>query len=233
MSLFREIQLLLERTYGSTGINLEKFLLGEKRSHELFLMAGATAAQISDLGRVFLRISNGKLHMGIFYSPRIIEALEHNHPQCGLNDGNILPFMVFLEEIDHAVHAALKFKEGERDIYSEPFVRDLELQAKIDTYLILQRFCAFFSNQKQLTQQDRHWLLSSTFDTDAGGYEDPTVSERYYESNQLGRRYVQYLDQLTNKKRTSEIRSFRKLTYRGKQRRITAVTKRLRSRASS
>jgi len=226
MTLLREIQLLLERTYGPTGINLEKFLLDTDRSQSLFLMAGATAAQIADLGRVFLRIVDGKLYMGIFYNPRVIEALECNNPQCGLNDGNILPFMVFLEEIDHAVHAALKFKEGERDIYNESFIRDLELQAKIDTYLILQKFCVFFNEPKKLTTQDRRWLLSSTFDTDAGMYEDPVVGERYYESNQLGRKYVRYLDRLTNAKRTTEIRQFRRLTYGGKKRRIAALTKR-------
>src|SRR5206468_3684569 len=94
-----------------------------------------TAGQISDLGRTFLRVADGKLRVGIYYQPRVIEALERENPQFGLTDSNVLPFMVFLEEVDHAVHASLKYLEGHRDIFSESFVRDLELQAKVDTYL--------------------------------------------------------------------------------------------------
>ncbi len=85
----------------------------------------------------------------------MVEALEANNPAGGLNDENIFPFMVFLEELDHSVHAALKFQEGVRDIHSESFVRDLELQAKVDTYLILQKYCAFFNKPQRLTEPDQ------------------------------------------------------------------------------
>ena len=129
-------------------------------------MAGASAAQISDLGRVFLRIVDGKLRLGIHYDPSVIEVLEGNNPACGLNDQNIISFMVFLEELDHAVHVALKFREGIRDIHSEAFVRDLELQAKVDTYLVLQKYCAFFNSPPKLTDADRRWLKACVFDRD-------------------------------------------------------------------
>lgn len=223
MTLLRQIQLLLERTYGKTGVNLEDFLLGPDRSSELTELAGASAAQISDLGRVFLRVVDGKLRMGIYYDPSVIEALEKNHPQHGLNDENILPFTVFLEELDHAVHAALKFREGARDLYSDTFVRDLELQAKVDTYLILQKYCAFFNTSCRATETDRRWLKACLFETDNATDRDPSLARRYEQCNRLGRRYVRYLDTLAPARRTSEIRRFRKLTYAGKQNRIAAV----------
>jgi hypothetical protein len=223
MTLLNEIQILLERTYGATGVNLEDFLLSSRRGRVLSEMAGASAAQISDLGRVFLRIVDGKLRMGIYYDPNVVEALEHNNPACGLNDENIIPFMVFLEELDHAVHAALKFREGVRDIHSEGFVRDLELQEKIDTYLVLQKYCAFFNKSQRLTDADRRWLKACVFDRENADFGDPLLAERYHETNRLARRYVCHLDRLSKARRTTEIRRFRKLGYAQKRGRITSV----------
>jgi len=213
MTLLREIQMLLERTYGDTGVNLEDFLLSPQRCRTLSEMAGASAAQISDLGRVFLRIIGGKLRMGIHYDPSVIRTLEGNNPACGLNDENILAFMVFLEELDHAVHAALKFREGKRDIHTEAFVRDLEIQAKVDTYLILQKYCAFFNKPPRLTEADRRWLKACVFDRDNAVFDDPLLAARYHETNRLARRYARHLDCLPRTRRTAEIRRFRKLTY--------------------
>ncbi len=225
MTLLREIQLLLERTYGPTGVNLENFLLSNQRGQALSDMAGTTASQISDLGRVFLRVMDGKLRLGIYYNASVIESLEKNNPQYGLNDENILPFMVFLEELDHAVHASLKFSEGTCDISTESFVRDLELQAKVDTYLILQMYCAFFNKPKKLTDADRRWLKACVFDSENFAYEHPVIRERYRTTNRLGRRYVRFLDGLSPARRTSEIRRFRKLSYDEKRRRVTLVAK--------
>jgi hypothetical protein len=149
--------------------------------------------------------------------------LEGNNPACGLNDQNIVPFMVFLEELDHAVHAALKFREGIRDIHSEVFVRDLELQAKIDTYLVLQKYCAFFNSPQKLTDADRRWLKACVFDRDNAVFEEPVLAERYHETNRLARRYVRHLDALPPSRRTTEIRRFRKLTYSQKCDRIAVA----------
>ena len=223
MTLLREIQLLLERTYGVTGVNFEEFLLSTSRSRALSEMAGTSAAQISDLGRVFLRVVDGKLRLGIHYDASVIDALEERNPAYGLDDENILPFMVFIEELDHAVHAALKFREGVRGIHDETFVRDLELQAKVDTYLILQKYCAFFNTPQKVTDIDRRWLKASVFDHDTGAFEDPRLARRYRETNKLGRRYVGHLDTLTPKRRTAEIRHFRRLTYSQKRDRIAAA----------
>jgi len=223
MTLLREIQLLLERTYGETGVNFEEFLLSPSRNRTLSEMAGTSAAQISDLGRVFLRVVGGKLRLGIHYDASVIEALEKHNPAYGLGDDNILAFMVFIEELDHAVHAALKFHEGTRNIHNEQFVRDLELQAKVDTYLILQKYCAFFNNPQRVTDADRRWLKACVFDHDTGAFEDPRLARRYRETNKLARRYVAHLDRLSRKRRTAEIRQFRKLTYPQKRDRVAAL----------
>jgi hypothetical protein len=224
MTLLAEIQRLLEKTYGETGVNLEDCLLNSERHKLLAALSSTTAGQISDLGRTFLREANGKLRVGIYYQPSVIASLERENPQYGLTDSNILPFMVFLEEVDHAVHASLKYLEGFRNIFTEDFVRDLELQAKVDVYLILQMYCAFFNTPKRLTDADRRWLKACVFDSENFVYEEPMLAERYRATNHLGRRYVRYLDKLKPAPRTAEIRRFRKLSYRQKQARIAALT---------
>jgi hypothetical protein len=221
-TLLREVQSILESTYGPTGLNLEDFLLDHRRNQQLLAMTDVSMGQVSDLGRVFLRHADGQLRMGIYFDHSVITALEQDNPQYGLNDRNVLPFMVFLEETDHAVHAALKFLAGDHDIHSELFVRDLELQAKVDTYLILQKYCAFFNPDHKLTEPDRRWLKACVFDAEKFAYEAPHLRQRYHETNRLARRYVKYLDGLPAKNRTTEIRKFRKLDYRRKQKRIAS-----------
>jgi hypothetical protein len=172
---------------------------------------------------VFLRVVDDKLRLGIYYAPSVIAALEQHNPQQSLSDENLMPLLVFLEEIDHAVHATLKFRDGHRDVYSESFVRDLELQAKVDTYLMLQRFCAAFNENGTLTAADRRWLRAGVFDSACFAYAEPLIAERYLETNRDARRYARYLDKLTPERRTREIRRFRTLGYAAKRRRIDAV----------
>jgi hypothetical protein len=222
-NLLREVQSILESTYGPTGVNLEEFLLDSHRNQQLLALTNVSMGQVSDLGRVFLRRVDGRLRMGIYFDQSVITALEHNNPQFGLSDENILPFMVFLEETDHAVHAALKFLEGDHDVFAETFVRDLEVQAKIDTYLILQKYCEFFNPDQKLTDADRRWLTACVFDAEKFAYDDPHLRRRYHETNRLARRYAKHLDRLTPAKRTTEIRRFRKLDYRRKQQRIASL----------
>jgi hypothetical protein len=223
MTLLRQIQLLLERTYGSTGVNFEEFIIGSERYRRLAALADASVADMSDLGRVFLRVTEGQLAIGIYYDERVIHALEARNPQCGVTDANVGPFMVFLEELDHAVHAALKFRDGVRDIDSESFACDLELQARVDMYLILQMYRAGTNRSRRLTHCDRQWLRNRLFDMEDCVYADPVLGTRYREGNRLGRRYARYLDTLTADGRPAEIRAFRRLTFPEKRALIDAL----------
>lgn len=203
MTLLREIQLLLERTYGRTGLNLEECIIGPTRRREWERETGSCAEEMSHLGRLFLRQEDGRLRMGIYYDPRVITALEQNSPHHGLNEANVVPFLVFLEELDHAVHAALKYLEGNTNIYSESFVRDLELQARVDLYLILQIYCASHNPGRRLTENDRRWLQACVFDCETFAYDDGSLRDRYRDSNHLGRRYVMWLERLPAVRRTA------------------------------
>src|SRR5580692_8917025 len=113
-TLFSEIQRLFERTYARVGINLEDCLIDRKRCGQLSRLAGASARELSDMARTFLRTSDDRLYVGIYYSRWLIEQLEKHDPRSGVSESNIRSLIAFVEEINHALHASLQFQAGVR-----------------------------------------------------------------------------------------------------------------------
>lgn len=224
MTLLEEIQVLLERTYATTGIKLESFLIGRQRFEDLSEMAGSYTREMSDEGRTFLRTLDGNLLLAIHYSAHVVDRLERENPKQTLNDRNIRPLIVFVEEITHALHAALRFLEGHRDIAREEFSRDLELQGKVDTYLVLQWLVGSLRGARRLESADRDWLRFHLFESERFDYNDENLVERYRETNSLGATYTRYLDTVKPAERVFEIRQFRPLTYDGKRRHIHGLS---------
>ncbi len=223
-TLFSEIQRLFERTYATVGINLEDCLIDGKRCGQLSRAAGASARELSHLARTFLRTVGGQLHVGIYYSRWLIDQLEKNDPRAGLNDANIRSLIAFVEEIDHALHAALQFQRGSRAIGSEAFARNLELQAQVDTYLVLLMFVAFFRKAQKVSRTDRRWLRFHLFARhDPHAYRDPNLRGRYLETTELAVDYTRYLDTLNGLRRLEEIRAFHALDYPAKKAHILAL----------
>jgi hypothetical protein len=226
-TLFSEIQRLFERTYASVGINLEECLIDRQRCGQLSRLAGASARELSELARTFLRRSGDQLYVGIYYSRWLIDQLERNDPRRGISESNIRALIAFVEEINHALHASLKFKEGLREIHSEEFVRNLELQSLVDTYLVLLLFVAFFRKAQRVSRTDRRWLRFHLFAaTDPTAYSDPNLRGRYLETSQLAARYTQYLDSLNGLRRVEEIRKFHSLGFGEKKLLILALPER-------
>lgn len=221
MSLLRELQQITERTYKkSSGVNLEEFIIGKRRFLTLSEICSQETRELSNLARIFFRVVGGRLYMAIYYSESMISVLEANDPRKGLSEKNIYPFVVFIEELNHAVHAAIKFISGEREIQHEEFIRDLELLAKIDTYQILKFFVAYFNQSKQLEKFDRLWLRHHLFERSDFSYHNPHLANRYFETNWLGEKYTRFLDGLSPKQRVDEIRQFRAMDYPMKKRYI-------------
>ncbi|GAB4166806.1 MAG: hypothetical protein Fur0032_04470 [Terrimicrobiaceae bacterium] len=224
-TLFREIQCLLERTYASVGVNLEDCLIGRQRCAQLSALAGAQSAELSMLARTFLREVGGHLHVAIYFSNWLIEELEKHDPRCGLSQQNIAPLISFVEEINHALHAALRFQRGERPNRTEDYVRNLELQSKVDTYLVLLLFMAFFRRPGRITRADRKWLRFHAFSSAThAGFRDPCLRGRYRETNLLAASYTKFLEGLGRQRRIEEIRLFHALDYPEKKRHILALT---------
>jgi len=223
-TLFHDIQRLFERTYAGVGINLEECLIDHRRSRQLTALAGAQAAELNETAKTFLRAANGRLHVGIYYSNWLIEQLEQHDPRAGLSERNISALIAFVEEINHALHASLRFLDGERPGRSEQYTRNLELQAQVDTYLVLLLFAAFFRRPGKLTREDRRWLRFHMFqDRSKSGFRDHSLRARYVECTELAASYTRYLESLAEQARLDEIRTFHALDYHEKKARILAL----------
>src|SRR5947208_12686854 len=226
-TLFSQIQRLFERTYAQVGINLEDCLIDQGRCSQLSRLAGANARELSELARTFLRHADDQLYVGIYYSRWLIEQLERHDPRAGLSDRNIRSLIAFVEEINHALHAALQFQKGQCEIASEDFARNLELQARVDTYLVLLLFVAFFRKTQKVSRTDRRWLRFHLFAAEnPGAFRSPSPRGRYLETSQLAASYTRYLDTLNGQRRLDEIRRFHSLDYGAKRERILALTDR-------
>ena len=223
-TLFSEIQRLFERTYAAVGINLEDCLIDRHRCGHLSRLAGASARELSELARTFLRRAGDELYIGIYYSQWLIEQLELHDPRAGLSDANIRQLIAFTEEINHALHAALQFQRGVRAIHDEDFARNLELQAQVDTYLVLLLFVGFFRKTQKVSRTDRRWLRFHLFSRHcAHAYADANLRGRYLETTELARQYTRCLDALNGVRRVDEIRVFHALDYAQKKERILAL----------
>ena len=224
-TLFSQIQRLLERTYAQVGINLEDCIIDRARSVHLSKLAGASARELNEIARTFLRHAGDQLYVGIYYSRWLIDQLERHDPRGGLSDTNIRSLIVFVEELNHALHAALQFKNGAREISSEDFARNLELQAQVDTYLVLLLFVAFFRKTQRVSKTDRRWLRFHLFARQCpNAFHSRNLRARYLEAAELASSYTRYLDTLNGMRRLDEIRRFRSLGYTAKKTRILALT---------
>jgi len=223
-TLFSEIQRLFERTYASIGVNLEDCLIDSRRCRQLSALAGAQCAELSMLARTFLREADGALHVGIYYSGWLVEQLEKHDPRSGLSGDNISPLIVFVEEINHALHAVLRFRAGENPSSSEDYARNLELQGSVDTYLVLLLFMAIFRRPGTMTAMDRKWLRFHMFSRETGAsFSSENLRSRYMETTMLAKSYTLYLESLSAAARIQEIRVFHALDYTSKKDRISDV----------
>ncbi|RMD99013.1 MAG: hypothetical protein D6814_06365, partial [Calditrichaeota bacterium] len=217
MSLLSQIQQLTETTYRQkTGVNFEKYLIGYSRFRYLSQFARGSE-DLSELARVFFRVVGNQLYLGIYFDHHLIQVLEHHDPRRGLTEANITAFMIFIEEINHAVHGALKFLEGQKNIRDEDFIRDLEIQAKVDTYLLLKYYLAYFNASKQLEQMDRLWLRHHVFESQDLNYQDRMIAERYFEAVEIGQRFTRFLESLPPEERGEELSRFRQMDYTTKK----------------
>src|SRR5439155_265436 len=168
------------------GNYLEDCIIDHVRSAQLSKLAGASVRELSELARTFLRHAGDQLYVGIYYSRWLIDQLERHDPRAGLGDHNIRSLIVFVEEINHALHAALQFKNGQHEIGSEDFARDLELQAQVDTYLVLLLFVAFFRKTQRVSRADRRWLRFHLFARQRPeAFRDQNLRGRYLETCEL------------------------------------------------
>jgi len=212
MTLLREIQMLLERTYAPVPINLEACVIGESRCAVLNRMAGESAEGLAPSGRTFLRQAGDSLYVAIFYARPVIAELEANDPRQAINERNISALITFIEEIAHGVQAALLFNEGEREIDSEAYARNLEAQARIDTYLVLSKFAHVFCGDP-IPRTVGAWLRRQLFDGSHRRFASPQMRARYGAAQKCALGFLRHLRRLPADERQEALREFRALAW--------------------
>jgi hypothetical protein len=216
MTLLREIQTLLERTYAPVPINLETCVIGESRCAALNRLAGESASHLAPGGRTFLRQVGDSLYVAIFYARPVIAELEANDPRQALNERNISALITFIEEIAHGVQAALLFHEGERAIDSEDYARNLEAQARVDTYLVLSKFVHLLCGKGEIPPSVGVWLRRQLFDGSHRRFANARMRARYGAAQRCALGFLRQLRRLPVENRHETLREFRALNWRGK-----------------
>jgi hypothetical protein len=219
-TLLGQCQRLLENTYGTrTGLNFEDFVVGADRCRQLSArVTGEQHSEYGEGGRFFYYLSGGDLRMAIFYTEELIERLEAHDPRRGLGEANVLEFVVFLEELSHALHTSLTFRENRRRLMRRSFLAELEVQAKIDVFLALVFFLQRLEGSERLSPAARRWIESNLFDRWATAYASPDLARRYALAVSMGRQAIAYLDALPSHTRLHAVRRMRSLSLRGKRR---------------
>jgi hypothetical protein len=219
VALLGDLQRVLENTYGRrTGVNLERCLVGPARCAELVTRSGRHA-EMSDWARFFYYVDRGNLRLALFYRPDMIGALEALDPRRSLGESNVLPFLVFAEELSHAVHTTFAFREGGvRRVQDAAFLEELELLARIDAYLVLRHFVVGLSGR--FTPEDRSWSRHHAVARWDVPYEDAAIGGRYRRAARGAARFLDALEALPPRRQIPELRRFRSLSWPAKRVRL-------------
>lgn len=220
MALLGDLQRLFENTYDrQAGVDLEECVVGPRRCAELAARSPGDHAEMSDWARFFFYVEDANLRLALFYRDEMIAALEANDPRRSLGDGNVLPFVVFAEELSHAVHTTFAFREGGASrIHEATFPAELELLARIDAYLLLRHFVKGLS--RRYAAVDRAWVRHQAVTRWDVAYEDRTLGHRYRGAARRAATFVDHLESLSPDRRIVELRSFRRLPFGAKRARV-------------
>ncbi len=145
----------------------------------------------------------------------MIAELEENDPRQALNERNISALITFIEEIAHGVQAALLFREGEREIGSEAYARNLETQARIDTYLVLSKFAHLLCGEP-IPRPVGAWLRRQLFDGSHRRFATAAMRARYGAAQKCALGFLRQLRRVPLARRHETLREFRALSWRGK-----------------
>ncbi len=208
MTLLEEVQGVMERTYAPAGIDLSTCIVGRRRSSDLLQAAGWAPEDQPEDACTFLRRENDSLRLAIFYSDRLIAALEAENPRESISHRNIGYLIAFLEEITHAIHAALWFGSGYRAVEAESFACALEAQAKVDTYWLVRRFCRCLAGEAGGAEV-RAWIADRLFGDERFAYRRPALARRYRLAHRIARLFVRRTERMTPGERVGAIRAFR------------------------
>ena len=233
-SLLETLQRVIERTYDlDTGVtDIGRFVIGDQgfralygRWHDAGLIRETVAdpptaaGSASGTARTLVREQDGGLALSIYYPDALVRCLEGNDPTRRLDDGNVDSFNTLVEELDHFLVIADRFRS--QGVVS---LMDLELHANVTKYLVLKMFVGKLRRASRLAPVDAAWVRQQIFDRGEFVAEDPNVRARYREASRLAARYVGALDGLAPAPRVAALRRFHRMPPQAKVAHINAVS---------
>ncbi|MEM1159051.1 MAG: hypothetical protein AAF649_03265 [Verrucomicrobiota bacterium] len=217
ITLLDDCQQVLERTYRPAGVNLGQCVIGPQRLSQLIEASGIHPEHFSSRAFTFMRPCRDRLYLALYYHPAVINDLESEDPRRSISHRNISSLIDFIEEITHGTHAALAFRDGYRAemFQSESFACAMEIQARVDTYLLIMRFMARLTGG--VPENDvRDWVLDQVMKRDTQNGVPGFLVRRYRLASEIAGRFVVRLRETPGPERSGMIRRFRNAGVWGK-----------------
>ena len=218
-SLLEKLQGVIERTYDlRTGVrDIGRYLIGDEGYRRIYGELAAAGRLVEKVGtavtagagaRTLLRESGkGGLAVLVYYPDSLIECLEKNDPTRRLDDANIDAFSVLVEELDHFLVIADRYRRG-----GEASLLELELHANVTKHLMLGMFVGKMRRTSRLSHADKAWIRFHLFEKGIYSDPDPDVRNRYHDASRFAARYVDRLDRLSPLHRVRELKRFHRMS---------------------
>jgi len=199
------------------GVDLGQCVIGPQRLPRLIEASGIQPEHFSSRAFTFMRPCHDRLYLALYYHPEVIEDLECEDPRQSISHRNISSLIDFIEEITHGTHAALAFRTGHRaEIFqSEPFACAMEIQAKVDTYLLIMRYMARLIGGIP-DSEVRDWVFDQVIGKDSVTGMPDFLVRRYRLASEIAGRFLRQLRETPKSKRPETIRTFRNAGVWGK-----------------
>jgi len=195
---------LLRRTYALSApmLPIDRYVIGDAGLRALYPNGERCArSEAGDGAKLLVRETGAGVRACIYYPDAMIRRLEDKPPQHGLNDDNVQPFAVFVEELDHLLVAAERAHAG-RGVS----LLEMEIQANVSKDLVLSRFLT--RRGRRLDPGRRAWLRHHLFHGRTFNDADPGVRSRYDEASGLALRFLRTLEASPAVDRLEKLRRF-------------------------
>ena len=218
-SLLERLQGVIERTYDlETGVSeIGRFVIGDAGYRRLYGGDAAAGRVVSKVwsascgARTLVRAQHDDLAVCVYYPDDLIECLERNDPTRRLDDGNVDAFVTLVEELDHFLVIAERWR-----LNGVLSLLDLELHANVTKYLMLKLFVGRMRGAARLGAADTEWVRYHLFEKSDFAEPDDEIRSRYRDASRLAARYVRRLDSLPAPGRPAELRRFHRLSPQAK-----------------
>ncbi len=203
-SLLTRLQRLIERSYDwNTGIeDLGPYLVGDE-GYQRFYGGREIAEELpegSQGARTLVSWRESHVRIGLYYPDALVLHLERRNPLHGVDDENVGPFAVLVEELDHLLMIAWCARHRRA-----VGLLELEFHANVTKYLVLAHFLARLSRSVRLAPSQRNWILHHLFHGAGDGMPAP-FCHRYRVAARLAVRLLSHLDSLPGKERVRALR---------------------------